>query len=187
MDNQRKKKPKVLRTVLFIAAVGAGLVIFNYPAIHKWFNHGFAIVYYNKGIDYDNGKGVKKDYKKADYWFHKSAMLGYRYAELDLGYNYEFGEGVARNYKKEIKWYRKAGMQKVPQAEYNLGLAYGIDGIGNIPKAIYWMQKAEVHHGFRRSAKSYIKLLEKYQALEFQNRMEKSNNEFMNKFLAAGG
>jgi len=174
MDNQRKKKPKVLHTVLFIAAVAAGLVIFNYPAIHKWFNHGFAIVYYNKGIDYDNGKGVKKDYKKADYWFHKSAMLGYRYAELDLGYNYEFGEGVARNYKKEIKWYRKAAMQKVPQAEYNLGLAYGI---GNIPKAIYWMQKAEVHHGFHRSAKSYI-----IRALEIQKSLAKFNNEFMNKF-----
>lgn len=172
MDNQIKKKPKVLRAVLFIAAVIAGLVIFNYQAIHKWFIHGFAIVYYNKGIDYDNGKGVKKNHEKADYWFHKSAVLGYRYAELDLGYNYEYGKGVPINYKKEIKWYLKAAMQGVPQAEYNLGMAYGLQALykdiennalhENIEatEALYWLKKAEVHHSFHSSAKTEINYIE---------------------------
>ena len=48
-----------------------------------------------EGIMYYRGKGVEKDYKKAEELFLKAAELGGAAAQYTLGYMYHVGQGVA--------------------------------------------------------------------------------------------
>ena len=64
---------------------------------------------------YDNGQGVRQDYKKAIEWWEKAAKQGYANAQFNLGAVYGNGEGVRQDYKKAKEWFGKAcdgGYQK---------------------------------------------------------------------------
>ena len=61
----------------------------------------------NLGLMYYNGQGVEQDYKKAVYWWDKSAEQGDADAQHNLGLMYDNGQGVEQDYKKAVYWYRK--------------------------------------------------------------------------------
>ncbi len=57
---------------------------------------------------YLNGKGVKKDYKKALELFENSAANEYEKAYSNLGYIYSYGLGVKQDKEKSQEFYKKA-------------------------------------------------------------------------------
>ena len=56
--------------------------------------NGNEISQYNLGIFYQNGIGVKQDFKQAVKWFRKSADQGYTRSQVNLGLMYNKGVGV---------------------------------------------------------------------------------------------
>ncbi len=73
--------------------------------------------------------GVEQDFKKAAFWFQKSAEKGIPNAQYNLGVLYHKGLGVKKNLDKALQLYRAASYQGHPEAQYNLGIAH-IEGIG---------------------------------------------------------
>ncbi len=57
---------------------------------------------------YRNGLGVDRNFKKAIYWFTKSANQGNNYAQYNLGIMYEYGQGVDQNTELAKYWYSLA-------------------------------------------------------------------------------
>lgn len=102
---------------------------------------------YNIGINYYDGKGVKKDYIEAARWFRRSAEQGFPFAERQLGRMYYEGEGVEKNNEEAFKWYNKAAEHGDASAQGLLGLMYycgeGIEK--NNEEAINWMNMAAAH------------------------------------------
>lgn len=82
---------------------------------------------------YASGKLVGQDYKRAAYWFYKSAEGGVANAHYNLGVMYHQGLGVETNLREAIAWYENAAELGHPEAMYNLGIAY-IEGIGVEPE-----------------------------------------------------
>jgi TPR repeat protein len=72
---------------------------------------------YRLGMDYLNGRNVRKDPAKAVYWLRKSAMQGYSWAQVWLGLAYKNGWGVPKNGKKALKWWRRAAEEGNPWAQ----------------------------------------------------------------------
>ena len=99
---------------------------------------------YNLGLIYYNGDGVVQDYKKALYWFEKSARQGDAQAQNNLGFMYYDGKGVEKDYKKSFYWYKKSAEQGIALAQKGLILMY-TQGHGveqDHEKALYWTRKA---------------------------------------------
>ncbi|MEE2931842.1 MAG: hypothetical protein VX941_00270 [Pseudomonadota bacterium] len=69
------------------------------------------------GFLYENGKGVKLNYKKAVEWYLKAAEKGEPAAQFNLGVMYRKGRGVQKNDKIARNWYEKAAKQGHPIAE----------------------------------------------------------------------
>ena len=63
---------------------------------------------YNLGLQYEQGKGIAKDYAQALAWYHKSVDAGNAGAMDALGDMYRGGKGVAMDQKIANEWYRKA-------------------------------------------------------------------------------
>jgi len=66
------------------------------------------------------GQDVIKDYKKAFYWFKKSATKGNPEAQFYTALMYLRGRGVDRNYSEALLWYRKSTDQKYNKFDTNL-------------------------------------------------------------------
>ncbi len=66
------------------------------------------VAQFNLGNCYYSGKGVKKNLKKAVYWWEKAANGGYVMSQYYLASCYENGEGVERDISKAKYWYKKA-------------------------------------------------------------------------------
>lgn len=73
--------------------------------------------------------GVQQDYKRAAYWFEKSARGGIANSAYNLGVLYHQGLGVKSNLPMAINWYKAAANMGHPEAQYNLGIAH-IEGVG---------------------------------------------------------
>ena len=56
---------------------------------------------------YYDGNGIKKDLKKAVYWFIKAAEQGDDAAQVRLGTCYVEGIGVERNHEQGLYWIKK--------------------------------------------------------------------------------
>jgi chemotaxis protein histidine kinase CheA len=69
---------------------------------------GYASAQNSLGWVYENGQGVKQDYKKAVYWYRKAAEQSNNYAQSNLGTMYRDGKGVEQNYNKSVYWYTMA-------------------------------------------------------------------------------
>ena len=89
--------------------------------------------YYLRGNAYYNGKGVLKNYTKANYWYLKSAEQGYAPAQYSLGLDYRFGQGVPQDYAKSYYWMWKAAKQ---------GYINGWGVPKDYAKSYYWRWKA---------------------------------------------
>ena len=60
-------------------------------------------------------------YKKAFYWYRRSAKGGYAAGQYNLGYQYEHGLGTERDIEQAVLWYGAAASRGYGAAENNLG------------------------------------------------------------------
>jgi len=93
------------------------------------------------GWDFNEGKGVEKDYQKAACWFKKAALQGDIPSQRKLGYMYTQGKGVEKDYDKAIVWLKKAALQGDKKATGSVGHLYK-NKKKDYQKAIYWYNKA---------------------------------------------
>ena len=86
-------------------------------------------------------------YKKAFYWYRRSAKGGHAAGQYNLGYQYEYGLGTERDIKQAVSWYGAAASQGYGAAENNLGHLYevGDDLPQDYEKALYWYRRAADH------------------------------------------
>lgn len=85
----------------------------------------------------------KGDYKKAVYWYQKSAERGHDVAQFILAVSYFNGKGIAKDYKQAFHWFKKSAEQGNADAQYNLAQMYK-NGIGvskNDKQAFFWFRK----------------------------------------------
>lgn len=101
-------------------------------------------VWWDIGVKYQTGDGVKKDLKKAIMWFEKAASRNYDNALVSLGDLYYKGEGVKQDYKKAFELYSRALRRNIPSAQYRLGLCnyYGKGTRQDKKAAVEWFKKA---------------------------------------------
>ena len=101
---------------------------------------------YNLGLMYYNGQGVKMDYKKAFYWFKKSAEQGNAQAQILLGEIYQTGYGgTPQDEKKALYWFKKSAENGNPQgmAQYGTMLYNGSGGARlDKNKGLYYLKKS---------------------------------------------
>jgi len=99
---------------------------------------------YELGWDYQNGKGVPKDYQQAVAWYRKAAEAGNALGMTNLGHMYEDGYGVDQDYKQALTWYRKAAEAGDTRGMNNLGWMYHLGrGVDKDEKqAFTWIRKA---------------------------------------------
>ncbi len=79
------------------------------------------------GDCYYNGDGVVQNYKKAVYWYNRSATQGNAEAQFWLGYCFCFGEGVAENINKAQYWLEFAAAAGIEEAKLVLWEEFGYD------------------------------------------------------------
>lgn len=77
------------------------------------------------GDYYDN----QNQFKKALFWYKKSAKQDFPIAQYNLGVYYEKGLGEEKNEKEAFLWYRRSAEQGLAVAQFNLGVCYD-NGIG---------------------------------------------------------
>ncbi|MDE0151684.1 MAG: trypsin-like peptidase domain-containing protein [Bdellovibrionales bacterium] len=97
------------------------------------------------GGRYHLGEGVEKDYKKAIYWYEKSASKGNVGAQFALGVLYlESKELTRRDYRKAFYWFKRSADQGYAGAQYFLGGMYyrGEGVVKDYKKALYWYKKS---------------------------------------------
>ena len=82
------------------------------------------LTYYYLGYMYYEGKGFKKDHKKAFSFTSKSAKDGEALSQYLLGLMYEKGHGVEKNPKKANAWFKRSALQGHAQAQAVLGYNY---------------------------------------------------------------
>ncbi|MCI0701156.1 MAG: serine/threonine-protein kinase [Planctomycetia bacterium] len=117
---------------------------------------------FQRGRDYEIGRGVPQDFVKAREWYEKAAAQGNVNAQNNLGVLYARGEGVEQDYAKAREWYEKAAEQGHAPAQFNLGGLYAAgQGVPqDYVKAREWYEKAaEQNHA---SAQSNLGRLYKY-------------------------
>jgi TPR repeat protein len=103
----------------------------------------------------------KQNYKKALYFFKKSARSGNASAMFQLGFIYNHGDGVAKNSQAAFYWYKKSAEYGDVAGMFNLGCMYNY-GQGtpvNLKQAKYWYEKAS-KLGYTPALYNYVKLLE---------------------------
>jgi TPR repeat protein len=96
------------------------------------------------GICYRDGLGVKKDMKKALYWLEKAANRNYDGACVSLGDMYYSGQGVKKDQKKAFELYNRGLRRQSPDAQYRIGLCL-YNGHGTkkeLTAAVEWFKKA---------------------------------------------
>lgn len=78
---------------------------------------------------YSEGKGVKKDEKKAFYWMKKAASFENADAWYHLGAMHLEGKGVKKNFETALLHLEKASKKNHPLAHYTLGAIF-FEGVG---------------------------------------------------------
>jgi len=99
---------------------------------------------YMIAFSYDEGKGVRRNYVSAAYWYRRAAKQNYSSAQLNLGILYGNGRGVRKSFKTALRYYRLAAQQGNRNACFNLGL-YHSEGRGvkeSLRWAKYWYGRA---------------------------------------------
>ena len=96
------------------------------------------------GIMYQNGQGVRQNFRIAGEWYEAAAQKGFARAQYNLGVLYYEGQGVTRNYKTALKWYKLAAEQGDDFAQFNLGnMLKNGDGVPqNYEAAFKWLTRS---------------------------------------------
>ncbi|HKW34350.1 MAG TPA: tetratricopeptide repeat protein [Candidatus Acidoferrum sp.] len=121
--------------------------------LHAAADRGFGAAFYDLGILYFEGCGVRQDMGEAFRFFELGAKGGYAAAQINLGYFYDHGLGVAQDHAAAAHWYLSAAESGEAQAQYNLADLY-LHGEGvprDEPAAFEWYKKAALkgHTGAR--------------------------------------
>lgn len=117
---------------------------------------------FNLALDYDRGRGVRPNPRKAFGLYKRGAEFGDREAQCNLAVAYLDGRGTARSLRRAIHWMKRAASQGDSKAQYNLGRAY-LDGEElkqNSKMARLWLTKA-AHQGHGRARELLKALKEK--------------------------
>ncbi len=93
---------------------------------------------------YTEGKIVEQDFRKAAYWYQKSAAKGLAPAQYRLGTFYEKGRGVPKDRAAARIWYERAAEKGNAKAMHNLAVIYANPpgGNPNFAKAAVWFRNA---------------------------------------------
>ena len=67
----------------------------------------------NFAIMFENGLGVKQDFKEALKWYGKAAEQGKVEAQFKMGVMYLHGRGTKQNCEKAKIWFRNAAEQDI--------------------------------------------------------------------------
>ena len=78
---------------------------------------------YYVGMGYEEGRGTKKDMKKAYEWYSKSAEQGHYGAQYKVGVFHEYGYGVKKDIKTAFEWYKKSAENGSTMAKERLNKA----------------------------------------------------------------
>lgn len=101
---------------------------------------------YNLGSLFLNGNGVKKDDKRALFWFTEASKQGLAAAQYNLGVLHLQGRsGLPASSLNAAIWFRRAALQGFPDAQYNLGLILEFGDAEmkqNVPVAAQWYHLA---------------------------------------------
>ena len=84
---------------------------------------GDADAQYYVGMGYEEGRGTKKDMKKALEWYSKSAEQGHYGAQFKVGAFHEYGYGVKKDIKTAFEWYKKSAENGSSMAKERLNKA----------------------------------------------------------------
>lgn len=121
--------------------------------LHAAGDRGYPAAFYDLGVLYFKGCGVRQGIAEAFHFFELGAKSGYAAAQVNLGYFYDHGLGVAQDHTVAAHWYLLAAESGEAQAQYNLADLY-LHGEGvpkDEPRAFAWYQKAALqgHTGAR--------------------------------------
>jgi len=100
---------------------------------------GHTICYEYLAYMYSDGKGIKKNPKKALYWYKRAEKAGH-HCHLSIGYIYDVGKGVAKDKKKAMYWYRIGVKRKDSSSMSNIAILYREQNKYN--KMFKWFKKA---------------------------------------------
>lgn len=68
-------------------------------------------VYYDFGVHYANGDGVKQDFTKGRYWMHQAALKGFPLAQYNLGVMFFDGLGGTQSKECAVHWLNKSASE----------------------------------------------------------------------------
>lgn len=97
------------------------------------------------GEMYYEGKGTEKNFKKAFYWFKKSAENGVVGANARVAYMYYDGEGTLKSYKDAFYYIQRGlGFELDAKSLFYIGRMYfyGQGTEEDKKKGAYWIKKA---------------------------------------------
>ena len=86
-------------------------------AIGEFFSptkEGIADAQYNRGVNYERGRGVPQDDAEAVKWYRKAAEQGTARAQHNLGLMYDKGRGVTQDYAQAHMWFNIAASRLPP-------------------------------------------------------------------------
>ena len=132
-----KKGEPDLALVLIDAALNAKPGDKSLLKLQSGINNSFkAGSSYNKAEQLYSGTGVKKNLRRAAFYYRKAADRGHREAMNALGVMYVDGTGVKRSEKQANAWFRKAADKNDAEAMYNLALGYLFGKQKNVSSAL---------------------------------------------------
>lgn len=99
---------------------------------------------YERGLDFDRGRGVEADAIQARAWYEKAAMQGHAGAQYALGMMARLGRRGPQDYAAARMWFEKAAALGHADAQYALGLMCDLgQGLGqDLAQARQWFEKA---------------------------------------------
>lgn len=105
-----------LGSLLFGQSVPAAEETYQFPVgsfeqCQKLAEQGNVEAQHKLGRMYEEGLGVKQDYKEAVKWYLKAAEKGHAQSQYKLGTMYALGKGVSKDTLEAGKWFGKAAGQ----------------------------------------------------------------------------
>ena len=105
---------------------------------------GNCVSSYILGLLYESGHGVEQDFKRAKYYFKKSALRGNSNGFYRIGLDFYLGHATSHNYSKAFKYFQKAEKMGSSRGMGGIGLCY-LNGEGvkqDYTKAFEYYQKS---------------------------------------------
>ena len=128
-----------------------------------------ADAFYEKGMNYKEGKGVERSSLKSEKYlqrsvalYKKAALRGNAEAQYELAKCYKYGFGINHSYVDAVKWFHKAAEQGHIYAQNELGICY-VNGQGveqSMTEAAKWWKLA-AEQGHQKAKEFLAKISEK--------------------------